>query len=352
MSYEERISELEKEIRETPYNKATQHHIGRLKARVAKLKEKAESQQKTGGTGFSIKKEGTATVALVGFPSTGKSTLLNALTNAESKVASYAFTTLDAIPGALEHKGAIIQLVDLPGIIGGAAKGKGRGREILSAARIVDLVLIVVDDLSQLEEVERELHRVGIRINQSPPDVRIERRDRGGLDLSIASPLTHMDGETIREMLMEFGITNASVLVREDITQDQLVDVLRGNRAYIPALVVMTKFDLTGPREGVFQVSAHTGENLEKLKDRIFEKLGLIRLYMKPQGGEPDYEEPLIVEKDATVRDVCRELHTSFEERFRFARVSGPSSKFPDQKVGLDHVLQDEDVLTLVLRNA
>lgn len=351
-SQEERIEEIEKEILKTPYNKATQHHIGLLKARLAKLKEAVASRKKTGGTGFNIKKQGMATVAFVGFPSTGKSTLLNALTNAQSKVAAYEFTTLDAIPGALKHKGALIQLVDLPGIIGGAAVGKGRGREILSAARIVDLVLMVIDKPEQLLPIETELNRVGIRLNRQPPDVKIQRRDRGGLDVSIATKLTHMDEKTLREMLIEFGITNASVLVRDDITQDELIDVLSGNRAYIPGIVVMTKLDRTGPREGYLQVSAHTGENLDKLKDAIFSKLKFIRIYMRPQGGEPDYSEPLMLERGATVREACQKLHRSFEGRFRFARISGPSAKFDDQKVGLDHVLKDEDILTLVLRKA
>jgi len=351
-THEERIAEIEEEIHKTSYNKATQHHIGLLKARLAKLREAIASRKKTGGTGFNIKKQGMATVALVGFPSTGKSTLLNALTNAKSKVAAYAFTTLDAIPGALKHKGALIQLVDLPGIIGGAAIGKGRGREILSAARIVDLVLIILDDPDQLRHIEQELNRVGIRVNAHPPDVRIKRKDRGGLEISIAKKLTHLDKQTLHDMLVEFGITNASVLVRDDITQDELIDLLRGNRAYIPSVVVMTKLDKTGRIKGYLQVSAHTGEGLDKLRDEIFSKLKFIRVYMKPQGGEPDYEEPLIMEKGATVREACQKLHRSFEGRFRFARIIGKSAKFPDQKVGIDHVLEDEDVLTLVMRRA
>lgn len=66
----------------------------------------------------------------------GKSTFLSKITKTKSEVASYAFTTLTAIPGVLEYGGAEIQVLDLPGIIEGAAEGKGRGRQVISAAKV------------------------------------------------------------------------------------------------------------------------------------------------------------------------------------------------------------------------
>lgn len=70
-------------------------------------------------------KSGDARVALIGFPSVGKSTLLSTLTATQSEAASYEFTTLTCIPGVIEYKGANIQLLDLPGIIEGAAQVNG-----------------------------------------------------------------------------------------------------------------------------------------------------------------------------------------------------------------------------------
>ncbi|MDD1729306.1 MAG: 50S ribosome-binding GTPase, partial [Methanospirillum sp.] len=135
---EDQIKEIEDEIQKTVYNKATSKHIGRLKAKLAKMKEDAVNRAMKaggGGEGYSVKKSGDATVVLVGFPSTGKSTLLNQLTGAESETGSYAFTTLTVVPGALEHKGAKIQLLDIPGLIAGAAMGKGRGKEVIAVVR-------------------------------------------------------------------------------------------------------------------------------------------------------------------------------------------------------------------------
>lgn len=98
--------------------------MGLLKAKLAKyrsqLLEPAKKSEK--GEGFDVLKSGDARVALIGFPSVGKSTLLSTLTATESEAASYEFTTLTCIPGVIEYKGANIQLLDLPGIIEGAAQ--------------------------------------------------------------------------------------------------------------------------------------------------------------------------------------------------------------------------------------
>jgi len=117
--YNERIKELEEELRKTPYNKRTQHHIGLVKAKIARLREAQEKRSSSGkkSTGYSIRKSGDATVIMVGYPSVGKSTLLNKLTNAESDVAHYEFTTLTVVPGLLNYKHAKIQLLDVPGIV-------------------------------------------------------------------------------------------------------------------------------------------------------------------------------------------------------------------------------------------
>src|SRR3989344_1830958 len=129
VDYLQKIKELEDELKKTKYNKATQGHIGIVKAKLAMLKEKqtSRSQKKTGKSeyGYTVRKSGDATILLLGFPSTGKSTILNKLTDAKSEVAAYAFTTLTVIPGVMEYKQAKIQILDVPGIVRGAASGRG-----------------------------------------------------------------------------------------------------------------------------------------------------------------------------------------------------------------------------------
>ncbi len=357
MGIEEQIRALEEEIKKTPYNKATEHHIGRLKAKLARLREEAEKRQKKGGgQQFSIKKEGDATVVLVGFPSVGKSTILNRLTGAKSEVADYSFTTLKPVPGMLEYKGARIQIVDVPGIVEGAAKGKGRGREVISAIRTADLIAIVSDvfNAHQIEIIERELYEGGIRLNQKPPEVVIKKKVRGGINITSTVPLS-LDEETIMEILREYRIHNADVLIREDVTIDRLIDAIQGNRVYIPALRVINKIDLVDESylkemkkefgNAIF-LSAEKEVGLEELKERMYEKLDFIRVYLKPPGKKVE-DEPMVLRRGATVRDVCERLHRDMVEKFRYAKVWGRSVKFDGQRVGIDHRLEDGDILTI-----
>ena len=351
MSDEERIQEIEEEIKSTKYNKATQHHIGKLKAKLARLK--VRTAKKGGGAkglGYSIRKTGDATVAIVGFPSVGKSTLLNKLTNAKSEVGAYEFTTLDVIPGVMKFKGATFQLLDIPGLIKGAAEGKGRGREVIAVVRGSDLVLLMVDSQKpeQLETMLGELHAANIRLNQKPPHIRLKKRDRGGIVISSTKKQT-VSRQTILAILNEFRISNAELMLRSKITEEDLIDSLAHNRTYLPAIVVVSKSDLERPpiKNALF-ISSETGEGVEELRSLIFKKLEFIRIYMKPQGKKPDFEKPLIMKKGTTIRKVCDTLHRDLCEEFRYALISGPSSKFEGQQVGLTHKLKDEDILTLV----
>ncbi|TLZ49067.1 MAG: GTP-binding protein [Methanobacteriota archaeon] len=363
---EDQIRSVEEEIGRTQYNKHTQHHIGKLKAKLARLRDEVEKRQakgKGGGVQYAVRKSGNATIGLVGFPSTGKSTLLNAITAASSEVGAYDFTTLEVIPGLLEYKGAKIQILDMPGIIRGASKGRGRGREVISVARVCDLVLLMVDVFeTNVPVLADELYSAAIRLNARPPDVNVKKRTRGGLTINATVPLKKISKEMISDMVREFGHLSGDVVVRQDLTQDELVDVLAGNRVYIPAIVVLNKIDLVGGDylrevekrlEGwrVVPISAEKREGLERLKDEIYKGLRFIRIYLKPQGKDADLVEPLIVKSGSTVGMVCDSIHRDIRQKFRFANVWGRSATHPGQRVGLEHVLEDEDILTLVSRH-
>ncbi len=344
----QQIKQLEEEIKRTPYNKATEHHVGRLKAKLARLKEELEKERrKSVRQTISIKKEGDATVALVGFPSVGKSSLLNALTNAKSEVGDYDFTTKKPVPGIMEYKHATIQIIDMPGIVEGAASGKGRGKEVLSAVRIADLIVIVADvfKLDSIEIVKRELYEAGIRLDQRPPDVVIRKKDRGGVKISSTVPLS-LDERTIAEILKEYKIHNADVLVRENITMERLIDALNGNCVYIPSITVVNKIDVMDVEVDAVKVSATKGINLDLLKEEIYRKLRFIKVYLKPP-GEKMSEKPMILREGARIEDVCRKIHNDFVEKFKYARVWGKSVKHDGQRVGLEHVLNDGDIVSI-----
>ncbi len=320
-----------------------------MKAKLARLRDELENQKtKTRKQVFSIKKEGDATVVLVGYPSVGKSTLLNALTGAKSEVANYDFTTLKPIPGMLEYRGAKIQIIDIPGIVEGAAKGKGRGREIISAVRSADLVLIITDvfNVDSLNIIKRELYEGGIRLNQKPPEIVIKKKDRGGIKITSTVPLS-LDEKTIVAVLREYRIHNADVLIREDITIDRLIDAILGNRVYIPAIYVVNKVDLYVVKvNNAIPISAEKKINLDKLIDEIYNKFEFIRVFLKPPGSKVE-EEPMILRKGARIEDICKKLHRDMLKNFRYAKVWGKSVKFNGQRVGLDHIVEDGDIVTI-----
>lgn len=367
MGLEEEIDELREEIQSTPYNKSTESHIGRLKAKLAEKKEKLENQSSSGGGhGYAVEKTGDASVALVGFPSVGKSTLVNALTNAESETGEYEFTTLNVNPGMLQYRGANIQILDVPGLIEGAAGGRGGGREVLSVVRTADLVVFVLSvfEIDQYERLRKELYENKIRLDTSPPSLSITKKHKGGIRVTMGDDVS-LDEGTVKDVLREHGYVNAEVTIRGDITIDELIDGIMDNRVYLPSMVTVNKADLIDadylptveenlweydidPEEAVF-ISAEQERGLDGLREKIFERLGLVRIYMDKPGRGVDYDEPLVLFKGATVGDACEKLGGSFDERFRFARVSGDSVKHDDQQVGKDHTLADEDVLRIVV---
>lgn len=350
MTPEEEIKKIEDEIQRTQYNKATQGHIGRLKAKLAKLKESASKKGGGGGLGYAVKKTGDATVILVGLPSVGKSTLLNNLTNADSKVGGYEFTTLTVIPGMLEYRGARIQILDIPGIIESASEGKGRGKEVLSVARNADLLMVITsgetkDVKKQKEMIVNELYSANFRLNQRPPDVKIMKKNEGGLKVETTKKL-NFNRDTIIQILKEFKIHNAEILIREKITLDQFIDCLSKNRLYIPALFIANKTDKYECTDNSFiKISALKASGIEKIKESIWSKLELKRIYMKRPGKDPDMKEPLIMRGRVTVKIVCEKFHLL--ENFKFAKIWGPSSKFPGQKIGLEQVLRDKDIVEI-----
>ncbi len=359
---EARIKELEDLIANSQYNKRTQKAIGLYKAQLARLKDKVAGR-KSGwkSEGYAVRKTGDGTVVLLGFPSVGKSTLLNGITGAESEVGSYAFTTLSVIPGVLEYEHAKIQVLDVPGIVSGAASGKGRGTEVFSVLRNADLILVLVD--VQFPEhhdvIMKEIYDSGVRLNKKKPDVKIKKTAKDGIKISKTVRLPHLNNETIESVLRTFRINNADVVIRSNITVDELIDCIEDNKKYVPGITVLNKVDLVSKEyaekiarkiQANLMISAEKKDHLEELKEIIFSKLDLIRIYMKEPGKEADLEEPLIIKRDSTVEDVCRKLHKDFVKQFKFCRIWGQSSKFPGQKLSLKHKLKDNDILEIHLR--
>jgi hypothetical protein len=341
--FAKQIEDIEKEIRETPYHKGTEHHIGILRARLSRLKDKildseTKSKGSGGGIGYAVKHQGDATIVLVGPPSVGKSTLLNALTNAQSRVAPYAFTTVSVIPGMMVYKNARIQILDVPGLIEGAEVGKGRGKEVLSVVRGCDLLVVISEVRKEdaINRIKNALEKNGIRIDKKKPNIKIEKKLQGGISVfsNIRQPIQK---DTIKEIIMEMGIKNAVVSIKEKITLNELLDGLSRNRVYIPSISVINKADLSARSHNndFLYISAENELNLDKLRESIWKTLDLLTIYLVKGDGEPNFDNPLVIKNNTKLSEVLERLGSNFSENKTYARIWGPGSKFPGQEVSL-----------------
>eukprot|EP00340_Litonotus_pictus_P011630 CAMPEP_0170538704 /NCGR_PEP_ID=MMETSP0209-20121228/103469_1 /TAXON_ID=665100 ORGANISM="Litonotus pictus, Strain P1" /NCGR_SAMPLE_ID=MMETSP0209 /ASSEMBLY_ACC=CAM_ASM_000301 /LENGTH=369 /DNA_ID=CAMNT_0010840461 /DNA_START=33 /DNA_END=1142 /DNA_ORIENTATION=+ len=364
-SVQQKIGEIEAEIARTQRNKATEGHLGLLRAKIAKLRRQEVDQVMTGksggGEGFDVSKSGDARVGLIGFPSVGKSTLLNKITDTFSETNEREFTTLTCVPGVIKYRGSKIQLLDLPGIIEGAKDGRGKGRQVIGVARTCTLILVVLDAVKPMNHkriIDGELEGVGIKLNRNKPDILIKSNMKGGLFInkSVDSDIK-MNDETIRNILKEYRVNNAEVVLRGKAGVEDLIDAIEGNRVYIPALYVVNKIDQITIEEldlldqipNYVCISAGLKWNLDELLERTWEKLDFVRIYTKPKGQLPDYESPVILQTARrSVSDFCNKIHRGLLKEFKYAIVWGASVKHQPMKVGKDHVLLDEDVIQIV----
>ena len=235
---------------------------------------------------LSVKKEGVRQFVLIGKPSVGKSSLIKGLSGLQTKVADYEFTTLRPIPGVVHINDAPIQIVDLPGLIEGATDDAGSGRRFIAMARDADGIILMHDLTRPVNEVKAMKNELE-KAQIDRPMVIVGNK----ADLPQASP------EALREAF---------------------------------------------PGHDVVMVSAEEGNGFNRLKDAIWKRSGLIRVHAKG--------EPIVLEEGATVKDLAKKIHGGLSKKVRHARVSGESAKFPNQQVGLHHVLADEDSIELVLR--
>lgn len=350
----QQIAEIEEILRKTPHHKATNGFIGAMRAKIARLKDKEveiSSKKSGGGGGYSIKKQGDATVVLIGPPSAGKSTLINLLTNAQSKVAPYAFTTVSVIPGMLKYKDAYIQILDVPGLIEGASIGKGRGKEVLSVARGADLLIIMTDPqrLNFFKKLVDELEIAGIRINKDKPQVRLEKKMGGGITVR-TNFKQDFDNQTIENIAKEFGFKNGEVVIKEKITLNQLIDSFSQRITYKKAIYVVNKCDTLNSSafKDYIYVSADKEIGIENLKEIVWDKLELTTIYLVEKNEKPEMNNAIIMKTGDTLEDVALKIGTEFRDSITKAKIWGNGARFDGQEMPLSTKVLDKMMVRFV----
>lgn len=362
---EEKIKALEEFLSAVPKHKGTENIRLWARRRISELREEVEARnaRRVGkGPRIFIERAGAGQIVLLGPPNSGKSSILARLTNASPDIAPYPFTTQLPIPGMLDYKDIQFQLIDTPPLLLDQPNSPVNNR-VIGLARNANAVALVIglDDVnapSTLKRLVGFLAERGVVISKSRGLVRIKRdRSVNGVKVTGNGRLIGFTEDDLRRLLSQYRVYNAIVEIEGDITLDDVEDALFTTRVYKPAVILLNKIDLPSANDmaakiqreapsdvPVLLVSAVTGEGLERLGETLFNLLEVIRVYTKQPNKEPD-PDPLVLEKGATVMDAARRIHKDLAKRFKYAKIWGPSAKYPGQRVGADHVLMDGDII-------
>ena len=257
---QEKLQALRKMLSTMPHHKGSEGLQKEVKTKISKYKElleKEKKQKKGSGKSLTIKKEGAATICIIGTVNSGKSTLLKKLTNANVEIAPYPFTTKKPEIGILDYHGVKLQMIEIPAIIKNFEYSE-LGPSMLAIIRQSDLLIVIFKDKNELKLIDKEIYEINI------------------------------------------------------------------------------------PRVYYY--------NQDNIQDIIWNNLNLIKVYTKQPGKKPDYP-PIALKKGSVVKDLAGYVHKDFLGKFDFARIWGKSVKFDGIKVGLEHKLEDEDVIEFHLKD-
>lgn len=302
----EKIAALEYLISTVPKHKGTDKLRADLRRRLSKIKEESIISAKKRGRHadiYTVNREGASQIALVGFPNSGKSSILASLTNAKPVIADYPISTLTPLPGMMPFEDIQIQLIDLPPIGNEATDGWVSG--ILRNADSLMLVIDLITDPAVACELLID-QLIAWNIHPLRPEEKGKERGISKWILIVGNKLDLSDAEIGYKELEE----------------------------------------RYGEKYPVIAISAEKKMNLEDLKRTIFEISHIIRIYSKVPGKDPDLSRPFTLKEGATVLDLARQIHKDYVERLKFARIWG-SSKYDGQKVQRDYYLKDKDIVEL-----
>lgn len=360
---EEKVKALEEFLSAVPKHKGTERLREWATKRLAELREEIEERRrkKTGARSlFFIEKEGDVQVVVAGPPNTGKSLLVNKLTGARTIVADYPFSTTYPIPGMLKYNDVYFQLIDTPPITRG-----GYSRRVIGLLRNADGVLLVLDAtrdyVAELRELVDLLRDEGILLVKPKGRVAMEvyRTGKTGIRVTLMGKIVDGTVEDVKKILEGYRIYNAHVKIYGEVSLDDVEQSIFESTVYKPVVLFINKIDVVEidesklrelvkiiPGSPIITGSAITGRGLDSIPPHLYSALEIIRVYTKAPNAPPS-QKPLVLRKYATVRDVARSIHRDLLENFQYARVWGSSVNYPGERVGLDHVLSDGDIVEI-----
>ncbi len=302
---EDKLRALKQMLAIMPKHKGTDKLQADLRRRISKLKKVAEQRKKSKrGFSYVIEKEGAGQVVLVGYPNSGKSQIIKSLTNASPEVASYPFTTKKPGAAMMPFDHIQIQLIDSSPVTSDYLDFW-----MIGIIRNSDGVVLVVD--LSTDDPEKQVDGILKNLFQSKINLTREEKETDPRD----------------------GIAHKKTMILGNKTE---LDESEKNFNLLKKIY--------GRNFPLIKISAQTKENLDLLKKEIYNLLGIMRVYTKEPGEKPDYDDPIILKKDGTVKDAALIIHKDFAYNLKYARIWG-HAKFEGQMVQKDYVLQDEDVV-------
>lgn len=330
----EKLKKGEAFLKEIPKHKGTANMRAQLKQALAKIRSELDKSKKKQAKRQSIfvKKHGAAQICVIGFPNTGKSYLLNNLTNIKIDSTNVPFETAMPEIAMANFEDIQFQMVEIPSLTEDFRK-RPHGAEFMNIIRHCDLILILLTkgkENEELELIKKELDANSIIIERKRKDMRIHKMLSGGINI-IGKKHFKGDLMDLKKVLQRHGIHNAEIILNEDIDVEDLVDSLDEGVSYKLSLITSDLSDL------------------KKLVQELWDKLRLIRVYTKEPRHKPE-KTPIVLKLGSDIEDVGKEIHKDFISEFRFARVFGKSAKFKGQMVGLSHEIVDKDIVEFHLK--
>lgn len=293
---EEKIAILKELLAIIPKHKGTEKIQADLKTKISRYSKEMQKRPATKrGVDYFIPKEGAGQAVLVGPPNSGKSKLLNSLTNAKSEVTDFPYTTRVPIVGMMPFEDIQVQIIDIPSIGDDEVDPW-----VFGIIRNADVVVLVCDLSNEyfIEDLELVIEKLKA--------VRIE-----------------IDGQA----------------------SDRKKCILVANKADDPGSPERLKSlnEYGGEKFLLHSLSTNTGGGLAEFRKILYELLGVIRVYTKAPGKPLERKDPVIVRKGSTVLDAAERIHKDFYKSLKFVRLWGKTLN--GQRVERGLVLEDQDVV-------
>ncbi len=309
-THDEKMEALREMIALLPKHKGTEKMLADLRKRLAKLEEEGEHVARSAGRRADVghvRHEGAGQWVMLGPPNAGKSSLLQALTNAHPEIAEYPFTTHEPQPGMMPFEDVQVQLVDTPAVAAGHMEPW-----LPNLVRAADGILIVLDVAAD------------------------------DVDVGMAAIRDVFDRARVWPASRPLPPDSSPLIARKPV----LVLGNKGDQDPDGTFAALAR-EAAGEDLPFFPVSATTGDGLAAVRPLLFLELHRIRVHTKEPGHKPDEGKPFVLPGGATVGDLAKLVHNDIAVRLKFARIWGGHARFDGQQVDRHHVLGDGDVVEL-----